>query len=208
MNRPLLIRSDKYPYHITSRCHEKEFFPLPLNEVWEIMIQTLGETHKKYELGIHAFLLMGNHFHLLCHTPKANLDDAMRYLLRQTSIRISRRASSRNHLWDGRYKWSLISSPMYYYQVYRYIFQNPIRANLVSKVEDYPFSTLKEMVPFPLHTSVPFAFGGQAGEFLWLNQEYDEEDRKLIKLGLKKNQFDINRRKLKSFEHRIKKLDQ
>jgi putative transposase len=92
---------------------------------------------------------------------------------------------------------------MYYYQVYRYIFQNPVRAKIVSRVEDYPFSTLKENVPFPIHSFIPMSFGGLAGEICWLNTEFDEEDRKLIRLGLRKNQFDINKRKLKAFQERV-----
>jgi putative transposase len=203
MGRPLLIRSDKHPYHITSRCYNQDIFPLPLEEVWMIMTEVLFETHKKHKLFIHAFVLMGNHFHLLCNTPDANLDEAMRYFLREVSIRITRKSKSANHLWNGRYKWSLIDNQMYYYQVYRYIFQNPVRAKVVSKVEDYPFSTLKEQVPFPIHTHLSMAFGGLAGEICWLNTEFDEEDRKLIRLGLKKNQFDINKRKLKAFQTRL-----
>lgn len=207
MGRPLLIRCEKHPYHITSRCNNQVFFPLPLEQTWAIMTQVLLETHKKYHLYIHAFVLMGNHFHLLCHTPKANLDEAMRYFLREVSIRITRQSNSMNHLWGGRYRWSLIQSQNYYYQVYRYIFQNPVRAKIVSHVEDYPFSTLSEAVPFPLHSFIPMSFGGLAGEKIWLNQQYDEEDRKLIHLGLKKNQFDINKKKLKAFQNRLVVLD-
>jgi len=203
MARPLLIRSDRSPYHVTSRCNNQEFFPLPLKEVWEIMLSVLLETHKKNNLCIHAFILMGNHFHLLCHTPDANLDEAMRFFLRETSIRITRRVHCTNHLWGSRYRWSLIEAQAYYYQVYRYIFQNPVRANIAKRVENYPFSTLKENVPFPLHTFIPMSFGGLKGELQWLNQHYDEEDRQLIKLGLRKNQFDINRKKQKAFENRV-----
>jgi putative transposase len=118
-----------------------------------------------------------------------------------------RKAQSINHLWGGRYRWSLIQAQSYYYQVYRYIFQNPVRANLVKRVEQYQFSSLKEEVPFPLHTFIPMSFGGLEGEIQWLNQHYDEEDRQLIKLGLRKNQFDINRKKQKAFHDRLSKLE-
>lgn len=199
MPRPLLIRSDHHPYHITCRCNNKEFFPLPLEEVWQIMVKELHYVHKEFSLAIHAFVLMGNHLHLLCHTPKANLDQIMHYFMRRTSFVIMRRAQSINHLWGGRYKWSLIDSQTHYYQVYRYIYQNPIRAGLVDKVENYSFSTLRTPVPFPLHSFVPMAFGGEEGELIWLNERFDKEDQELIKLGLRKSQFDINRRKLKAF---------
>lgn len=202
MPRPNLIRCDNNPYHVTSRCQAKEFFPLPLNKMWELMVNNLKTAHDEHGLAIHAFVLMGNHFHLLCHTPRSNLDQAIQALLKLTSTQITRLASSPPGLWEGRYKWSMINSHTHYYHVYRYIFQNPLRANLVDKVEDYPFSTLKMEVPFPLHSFVPLSFGGHEGEIRWLNERFTEEDRQTIKLGLKQSQFDINQRQLKAFSTR------
>lgn len=198
MPRPLLIRSKTHPYHVTSRTNNKEFFPIPLNEVWKIMLEELHRMHLKYGLAVHAFVLMGNHFHLLCHTPQGNLDEVMRLFLRMTSIRISKEAEAKNHLWGGRYKWSLVESQTHYYQVYRYIFQNPVRAGIFERVESYPFTTLKD-VPIPLHSFIPMSFGGKEGELHWLNESYDKEDQELIRLGLRKFQFDVSQRKLKAF---------
>ena len=199
MPRPLLIRSDIHPYHITSRCNNKDFFPLPLHEVWPIMVKFLKRAQVEQSLGIHAFVLMGNHFHLLCHTPLSNIDTCMHAFLRSVSVEINRKVGSENHLWGGRYKWSLIDSQRHYYQVYRYIYQNPFRANLVLKVEEYPYSTLKKDLPFPLHSNVPMSFGGEEGELLWLNEKYDTEEIALIQLGLRKSQFDVEKRKFTAF---------
>ena len=199
MPRPLLIRSDLHPYHITSRCNNKEFFPLPLEEVWAIMLKLLKRATKEQQLAIHAFVLMGNHFHLLCHTPLANIDECMHAFLRSVSVEINHRTSQQNHLWGGRYRWSLIDSQRHYYQVYRYIYQNPMRAELVSKVQDYPFSSLRKDLPFPLHSSIPMSFAGEEGELIWLNEKYENEDLTLIKSGLRKSQFDLDKRKLKAF---------
>lgn len=200
MSRQLLEKSETHPYHITSRCNNKEFFPIPLVHVWFIMMKQLKRCQVEHSLGIHAFVLMGNHFHLLCHTPKANIDQCMHQFLRNVAVEVNRKAEMSNHLWGGRYRWSLIDSQRHYYQVYRYIYQNPLRANLVSKVEDYAFSTLRKDLPFPLHSNVPMSFGGEEGELLWLNEQYEEEDLKLIKSGLRKYQFDLDKRKLKAFD--------
>lgn len=191
MPRPLLIRSETHPYHVTSRSNNKDFFPIPLQEVWEIMLSLLKVEMKEQKLEVHAFVLMGNHFHLLCHTPNANLDQIMQRFLRQTSVKISARSKTMNHLWGGRYKWSLIESKPYYLQVYRYIYQNPIRAGLCKKVEDYPFTSLlnSELVLHP----------PSEAEIQWLNEVVKKEDGELIKMGLKKQQFDVNKRKLPAF---------
>lgn len=198
MPRPLLIRSKIHPYHVTSRTHDRGFFPIPLEEVWKIMLKELYLQHQLNGLAIHAFVLMGNHFHLLCHTPKGNLDLIMQNFMRTTSIEIKKKKENALHLWEGRYRWSIIESQTHYFQVYRYIFQNPIRANICRRVEDYPYSSLKE-VPFPLQTFVPLSFAGEEGELVWLNERYDSEDEVLIKLGLRRSQFEITQRKLKAF---------
>jgi putative transposase len=199
MPRPMLIKCDRHPYHVTARCNNKEFFALPMSEVWNIMLAQLSKANKEHKLAIHAFVLMGNHFHLLCQTPDANLDMAMHTIMRSTSMIISSRAKSVNHLWGGRYKWSLIDNQAYYYQVYRYIFQNPLRAGLVERVERYPYSTLKASVPFPLHSHIPMSFGGEEGEFIWLNERFEQTDQDLIRSGLRRSQFDLNQKKLKAF---------
>ncbi len=165
------MNSNQKPYHVMSRCHNKEFFPRPLKHVWPIITEELYRVHKEHKLAIHGFILMGNHFHLLCHTPLGNLEKTMEIFLRRTSCAIS---LEENNLWGGRYCWSLIQSRRYYMEAYRYIFQNPVRAGLVEKVEAYKFSTLTSEVHFPLHSSLPMAFGGNKGELLWLNQKEAE----------------------------------
>jgi putative transposase len=198
MARPLLIRSETHPYHVTSRSNNKEFFPIPLKEVWMIMMEQLKIEVKEHALAVHAFVLMGNHFHLLCHTPHGNLDQIMQRFLRMTSVKINTRNRSINHVWGNRYKWSLIESQAHYFQVYRYIFQNPIRAKICHKVESYPFSTLHPC-PIPLHSFIPMSFGGQEGELLWLNEVLKTDDQEVIKLGLKKQHFEVSKRNLKLF---------
>lgn len=203
MPRPLLIRSQIHPYHVTSRTRGKQFFSIPLQDVWVIMMEQLKLEIKDHGLGVHAFVLMGNHFHLLCHTPKGNLDQVMQRFLRSISIEISLKKGVRECLWEGRYKWSLINSHSHYFQVYRYIYQNPIRAQICTKVEDYPFTTLVRE-DIPIHSAVPFCFGGTEGELRWLNEKFEKNEEDLIRLGLRKSQFDVSKRNLKEFKRLIR----
>lgn len=198
MPRPLLIRSEVHPYHVTARCNNKEFFPISLSVVWDIMMEELEYASDKYSLCVHAFVLMGNHYHLLCHTPKKNLDEIMQSFMRRTSVRIKSRSGKINHLWGSPYRWSLIRSQSHYFQVYRYIYQNPLRAGIVDRVEKYPYSTLKD-VPFLVYSFVPMSFGGKEGELVWLNEKYKDDEREIIQKGLNRGEFDINRKKLNTF---------
>ncbi len=192
MSRPSIIRTKHLPYHITSRTKFGEAFPIPLDEVWYIMVRELKLVQDKYGLAVHAFILMTNHFHLLAHTPMENIDQIMQEFLRNVSLKVLNHFECKQ-LWDQRYKWSLISAQSHYLQVYRYIYQNPVRALLTNKVEDWRFSSLKP-VPFANHSHVLMSFGGSEGELLWLNKIYNEEERKLIKLGLRKFEFSFSQR--------------
>lgn len=139
---------------------------MPMKEAWRIMMDELLFLHKTHGLSIHAFVLMGNHFHLLCHSSRGNLSEAMQRIPMVKSLNFEPHSMC------------MIQSPSQYQQVYRYLFQNPVRSKIVLKVEDYPFSTLVAEVPFPLHSTVPLFFGGHEGEILWLNKKCDLTDKK------------------------------
>lgn len=200
MPRAQLIRSDVHCYHVTGRTEDKVYFPILMPSVWNIFMDELAQIQQKCQLNIHAFVLMHNHFHLLVQTPQANLDQAMQLLMRNTAVRITKAAQLEKPLWGGRYKWSLIDNRGYYYQVYRYILQNPLRAGIVEKVESYPFSSLVSRVPFPLYSRLAIELGGEAAELAWLNERVDRENEVVIQRGLRHAQFDVNKKKMKLFE--------
>lgn len=200
MPRLNLIKSEQHPYHVTARCNNQEYFPLARVETWEIMTNELWRAERKFRLQVHAFVMMDNHYHLLCHTPEANLDQIMHTFQRNVAVRMLRRSKRKNHIWGGRYHWSLIANRGYYYQAYRYIYQNPVRAGLVERVEQYEFSTLRARVPFALHDNLGLCLGGEAALIEWLNHRLTIEDQDLIKLGLRKTQFDVSKKKMKLFE--------
>jgi putative transposase len=192
MPRPKLIRSDKHPYHITARTNNKEHFPIALNQVWYIMNQKLHRAQEKQNLCIHNFVLMKNHFHLICTTPEENLDEIMRDFMRETSKEISFQAKKIGSLYGGPYHWSLITSDRYYAHAYRYVYLNPVRAGLCKKVEHYPYSSIhRKDVPYNLTTWLPIKLGGSHAELSWLNKNYDEEETITIKAALRRREFEF-----------------
>ena len=95
-------------------------------------------------------------------------------------------------LWEGRYKASLIDSERYLLSCYRYIELNPVRAGIVRRAEDYPWSShtahISE-VPSSLIVDHPLyvAMGKDAEERalayreLFRDQVDDEDDLKMIR---------------------------
>src|SRR5689334_21017913 len=78
------------PYHITARCINKEWFRIPLTEVWSLMGDYLAVIEHEFKILIHAFVLMPNHFHLISTAPDANISVALNYFMRETSREITR----------------------------------------------------------------------------------------------------------------------
>ncbi|EQC48754.1 transposase IS200-like protein [Bacteriovorax sp. BSW11_IV] len=157
MPRKKLIRTNLYPYHVTIRCNNKEWFDVPLHIVWNICKRALCRANSKHPVKVQAFVLMSNHYHLMIWTPLANIDKFMFELNRSISFEIRSKTGRINRIFGDRYKWTLIDNSDYYSVVLRYIYQNPIKKGIVEICEDYPFSTLNYLVknksfPLELHT--------------------------------------------------------
>ncbi len=91
----------------------------------------LKESVGRYEVEIHAYVLMPNHFHILARTPKANLSRWMHWLIGAYSISFNRRHRKRGHLFQGRYKSFLVEGGNYLLGLSRYLYLNPVRGRVI-----------------------------------------------------------------------------
>ncbi len=191
MGRSNLIRTHLYPYHVTTRTNNKEWFEIPLNEVWKMCLHSLSHANSVHSVEIIAFVLMANHYHLIVRTPDKNLDKFMYELNKRLSLLIRTRTKRINQVFGGRYKWCLIRSQTYFYNCYRYVYQNPVRANLTKKCENYPYSTLFSIVKnHPLPFQLVDAFGFK-DEFAlhWLNEKVSQKEIESIRKGLRRSEL-------------------
>ncbi|MBF0299063.1 MAG: transposase [Oligoflexia bacterium] len=195
MGRSLLIRTNDFPYHVRIRSNNREWFYLPIEEVWEIFTFQLQETATKHNLDIYCFTLMNNHYHLLFKTPDQNIDKALQHLNHQISLAIGKKANRINRIFGTRYKWSIVQTENYLLRVYRYIYQNPIRAGICEKVEVYPYnslnSSLKSKNIIDNLDKIGAVFDKNNLTLLnWLNEKQGEDHYKQTKKGLQKKFFD------------------
>ena len=80
MARKPRIEYEGAVYHITSRGDRRE--PIFLDRLdREVFLGCVGEVCQKAGWIMHAYVLMGNHFHMLLETPEANLVGGMKWLL-------------------------------------------------------------------------------------------------------------------------------
>lgn len=80
-------------------------------------LQALGAACEKTGWQVHAYCLMGNHFHLVVETPRANLVEGMKWLLGTYTMRFNRRHKLSGHLFAGRYKSLLVDAGLFAHRV-------------------------------------------------------------------------------------------
>ncbi len=115
----------------------------------EMFLDTLEEACGRCGWRAHAFVLMGNHYHLLLETPHANLVDGMRWLQGTYTKRFNIRHKVWGHLFQSRYKALLVDPGEDYFQtVCSYIHLNPARANCFDlhegRLSDYAWSSFPQ----------------------------------------------------------------
>ena len=112
----------------------------------QMFLDTLEEACGRCGWRVHAFVLMGNHYHLLLETPEANLVDGMRWIQGTYTKRFNIRHKQCGHLFQSRYK-ALVVDPGgdYFQTLSSYIHLNPARAKCFDleneKLADYPWSS-------------------------------------------------------------------
>ena len=155
MARALRIEYPGAIYHVMSRGDHRE--PIFSDETdRQRFIETLGEACAKTDWQVHAFCLMGNHFHLVVETPGGNLVAGMRWFLSTYTSRFNRRHKLFGHLFSGRYKSLIVDgeSPGYLPTVCDYVHLNPARARLLrprQPLSDYPWSSWPSYLRAPSH---------------------------------------------------------
>jgi REP element-mobilizing transposase RayT len=184
MPKKSLIRSNVHPYHVTARCNNREEYYCDLETVWLIFSFYLNEIVQLHGVKVHAFVLMPNHFHLLISTPKDDLGVVMKRFISSVTRAINTKTKRTGRVFGARYYWSIVTTDGYFDFALKYVYRNPVKANMVNLVEDYRFSTLNSLLGtrplfFPIHPPLGSASlipNNQLVEFLaWLNQPFRKE---------------------------------
>ncbi len=138
MARPLRIEYPDAFYHVMNRGASRKNIYL-IDDDYHVFLETLKETANFFDLRIVSYCLMPNHYHLLIQTPKANLARAMRHLNGVYTQRFNRIHKKDGALFRGRYKAILVQEDEYLTHLIRYIHLNPLAANLVQDLSQFPW---------------------------------------------------------------------
>ncbi|MBM3303352.1 MAG: transposase, partial [Deltaproteobacteria bacterium] len=157
MGRPWRIEYEGALYHVLSRGNERRniFFH---DRDRSLFLGATGEMARRFQVEVLAYVLMDNHYHLLLRTLRANLSQAMQWLGLTYTRRFNLDHSRSGHLFQGRFKSMLVQEDSYLMELSCYIHRNPLRAKVVERLGDYPWSSYRA-----------YAYGKSAPE--WLSME-------------------------------------
>lgn len=129
-------------HHIIARGIERRCI-FTDDEDRQDFIKNLGLVLTQTKTACYAWSLMPNHFHLLLKTGQTPISTVMQRLLTGHAVRYNKRHQRHGHLFQNRYKSILCQEESYLLELVRYIHLNPLRAELVTDVDQldlYPFS--------------------------------------------------------------------
>lgn len=127
-------------YHVILRGNHRE--PLFGCDADRLILNDLvAEALAKRCARLHVFCWMTNHLHALIQVSDSPLGELMHSIARRYSRYRHRQMRTTGHLFERRYKAWLVDIDMYFVALLRYIHLNPIKARMVTSVDDYPWSS-------------------------------------------------------------------
>lgn len=142
MSRAWRIEYEGAFYHLLSRGNEHGDIFVDRRDR-QRFLGTIEEMSQRFEIDIFAYVLMSNHYHLLLRTRRANLKKAMHWFGTTYTQRFNWRHFRSGHLFQGRYKSIIVENDAYLLQLSCYIHRNPLRAGIVKRLADYPWSSYR-----------------------------------------------------------------
>ncbi len=130
------------PHHVTQRGNRREqvFFQ---DGDYRFYLKLISEAAKRSGTAIWAYCLMPNHVHFIMTPTKADgLRAAFAQAHRRYTSMIHARMKWTGHLWQGRFASTAMDEP-HLYEAIRYVVLNPVRAGLVERASDWPWSSAR-----------------------------------------------------------------
>jgi len=129
-------------YHIMLRGINQQQI-LEDREDNEKFLEILRDCKRISGYKIYAYCLMGNHLHLIVGVENEPLEQIFKRICGRYVYWYNAKYRRVGHLFQDRFKSEPIEDEGYFLSVLRYIHQNPVKAGLVKKVGDYPYSSYR-----------------------------------------------------------------
>ena len=126
MARPLRMLEAGAWYHVVNRGNNRQRVFKDTRD-HEHFLEILAKGCASFKVELHAYVLMGNHYHLFVRTQEANLSAFMHYVQTSFVIWYNRRHEQSGHVFQDRYRAQIVDKDGYGTAVSRYIHLNPVK---------------------------------------------------------------------------------
>ena len=135
------------PHHIVQRGHNRNAVFVQ-DEDYRYYLETLEEWKSELAIKIYGYCLMTNHIHLIvgANDRPGDIGRLMKRLAGRQTRYVNKMEGRTGSLWESRYKISPIETGAYLLQCCRYVELNPVKAKMVKRPEDYPWSSYSAKV--------------------------------------------------------------
>jgi len=133
-------------WHITHRCHKKEFL-LRFARDRQRWLQWLFEGKKRFGTCILNYAVTSNHIHLLVKDGREGevIPQTMQLIAGRTGQEYNRRKNRKGAFWEDRYHATAVEADYHLIQCMVYIDLNMVRAGVVTHPSEWPFSGYNEI---------------------------------------------------------------
>ena len=142
MVRPLRLELAGALWHVTSRGNERRAM-FRDDDDRMLFQRLLAVGVRRYGWRLHAYVLMGNHYHLLLETPEPNLSPGMHWINSTYAQKFNLRHERVGHLMQGRFKAILVEKERHLLELVRYVVLNPVRAGLAREAGQWRWSNYR-----------------------------------------------------------------
>ena len=135
-------KSETGIYHVIVRGINRQDIFSDDND-YQRYLETLDRTKNISGYGIYAYCLMNNHVHLLVKETKEDIGQVMKRIVTSYAHWYNSKHDRSGHVFQGRYKSECVEDDAYLMTVIRYIHNNPVKAGIVQKPDQYQWSSYK-----------------------------------------------------------------
>lgn len=132
-------------FHVFNRGLNKRNVFLANND-YQYFLEKIKFLLGELDHRVYCYCLLPNHYHLLVETKREKLSKLMSRLLTSYGNYFNRKYFRSGPIFQDRFKSIVIQKESYFFELSRYIHLNPVKLGLAVKAEDYPYSSLNEIV--------------------------------------------------------------
>ena len=156
MPRKARQKAESGIYHVMLRGIDRQLI-FEDSEDYLRFLDIVQECRELCDFKLYAYCLMGNHVHLLLKVQNDGLETIFKRIGGRYVYYYNVKYQRIGHLFQDRFKSEPVDDDAYFLTVLRYIHQNPVKAKLCSRVEDYPFSSFAEYLHESTFVDTEFA---------------------------------------------------